>query len=1275
MKLKNSPVTPPPVISLALAALGFLSLPVQAAPKVILISLDGANPAILDPYTASNALPPGTGLRLLEAKGVKASRNNTINPSLTAAAHIAIATGSSAAANDVVANAFQYLASPFNGAPISGFGAAIGGYSIDGPLDSVGTAEPLWLALRAAGKTVTTATWPGGDGVNVTIPGLTGAVGSATNPIIQPASERTVDFTVPFGAATAPFQKGFNLTKSAFTAAPPATATQLTAAGKSFFGTVMQTNLETFTTGGVTYDIKAAAYDSTDDSLVNYDSIVIFNQAQGIQPGPFALPSTGPAYIKPGTVAAVTAGSQLPAPYPTLNGQRPIVIGHRGASGYRPEHTLESYRYAIELGADFVEPDLVSTSDGVLIARHEPLLSGTTNIASKPEFASRRTTKILDGVSTTDWFTSDFTLAEIKTLRAIQPSASRPQEFNGLYEIPTLQEIIDLVKTESLARGRTIGIYPETKHPTFHDNLNLSLEEPLVASLAAAGWNTASAPVYIQSFEVANLKDLNTKTPVKLVQLIDADDVNPDGSMSLVAPYAQPYDFVVSGDTRTYADLLTPAGLDFINDYADGVGPWKPYLLRTKIYDTNADNVAEDRNGDGVVNIKDRTVVADTGVIAAAHAAGLVVHAYTFRNDASLYGFSNPADEYRAFYHLGVDGLFSDFPDTAVAAIPAPSSTNLSALFYFEGHSSKAGTRYFVSNLASDLSTVRIARTSATFIPRSSPVPAVIANVDDINNNVGFWQPQADFRIVEKLDATPSTFAAFPDTELEGIYQDLVRHFVTYQTNVSLRAISNLPNADLAMIYIEQPDGSGHQWLLTDPRQSTDFNTPVIGVNQDPAKKGRYANYLRYAYQTANNAVQRVISSVGVDANGVPNSNIMVTSDHGFAPFHTQVQVAQILTNAGITGIGSTATSRVKIVTSGPAANIYINLQGREPGTPPVSRAEYIVLQKQIATALRAARDTNPVYAGPGGAPLFDKVYTRPLPADINDPAFGRMTSEEIGQDSGDVYALLDLGYNFDGRQTPVVTRQGDLSNAILSQPNFYGAHGYNPAKAEMSAVFYAAGPNILPGTLGEMSNIDIAPTIERILGVTPARTVQGEALLLGPAPLTLINAAIRKTHGAAGLFDFRMPLAGLRGVESRPAAAGGAHQLVFAFSNPIAAATASVTGGTAAIASSVISGTEVLVNLTGVTDGGKVTVSLTNITDASSNVLPAASLTVGFLLGDVNRDGIVNALDTSTVRSFVTTPGPISSINVTGDLKLDGKLTVADSAVVKANLGRSVAP
>ena len=186
--------------------------------------------------------------------------------------------------------------------------------------------------------------------------------------------------------------------------------------------------------------------------------------------------------------------------------------------------------------------------------------------------------------------------------------------------------------------------------------------------LTAAGWNHGAAPVYIQSFEVSNLQELNQLTDIRLVQLIDADDVKPDGSMSLVAPFAQPYDFVVAGDPRTFADLLTPAGLDSVNDYADGVGPWKPYLLRTRIFDPNHDGVADDRNGDGVVTINDREVVGDTGVIAAAHDAGLAVHAFTFRNDASQYGFSDPIAEYKAYYAIGVDGVFSDFPDTALAA-------------------------------------------------------------------------------------------------------------------------------------------------------------------------------------------------------------------------------------------------------------------------------------------------------------------------------------------------------------------------------------------------------------------------------------------------------------------------------------------------------------------------------------------------------------------------------------------------------------------------------
>ena len=356
---------------------------------------------------------------------------------------------------------------------------------------------------------------------------------------------------------------------------------------------------------------------------------------------------------------AITTGL---AASPSLISAQVLVIGHRGASGYRPEHTLASYNLAIDLGADYIEPDLVSTKDGVLIARHEPMLGSTTNVASHPEFTGYRSTKTVDGFPVTDWFASDFTLAEIKTLRAIQPNANRDQQYNGLYQIPTFAEVV------ALAKARGVGVYPETKHPTFHDGLGLSLEEPLLNVLALAGWNAAAAPVFIQSFEVSNLQELNQMTDVRLVQLIDADDVKPDGSMSLVAPFAQPYDFVVSGDPRTFADLLTPAGLNFVNDYADGIGPWKPYLLRTRIYDPNHDGVADDRNLDGVVTINDREVVGDTGVIAAAHAAGLVVHGFTFRNDASQYGFSDPITEYKAYYAIGIDGVFSDFPDTALKA-------------------------------------------------------------------------------------------------------------------------------------------------------------------------------------------------------------------------------------------------------------------------------------------------------------------------------------------------------------------------------------------------------------------------------------------------------------------------------------------------------------------------------------------------------------------------------------------------------------------------------
>ena len=356
---------------------------------------------------------------------------------------------------------------------------------------------------------------------------------------------------------------------------------------------------------------------------------------------------------------------------PTLNGDKALVIGHRGAAGYLPDHTLEGYKKAIEMGADFIEPDLVATKDGVLVARHEPNITGTTDVAQRPEFASRKTQKMVDGVKEEGWFASDFTLAEIKTLRAIQPMAERDQSFNGKFQIPTFDEVLDLAKAEGSKAGRTVGVYPETKHPTYHANLGLPLEDRLLATLAKYGYTSKGSPVIVQSFEVSNLKYLRTKTAVRLVQLVDADGVNADGSISLVAPYDKPYDFAVAGDARTFASLLSPAGLKEVKTYADGVGPWKPYLIASKQVDANQDGKPDDLNGDGKIDERDRVMMAPTDVVKNAHEVGLFVHAYTFRSEAKRLASDfkgNPKAEYRLFYQLGVDGVFSDFADHALAA-------------------------------------------------------------------------------------------------------------------------------------------------------------------------------------------------------------------------------------------------------------------------------------------------------------------------------------------------------------------------------------------------------------------------------------------------------------------------------------------------------------------------------------------------------------------------------------------------------------------------------
>jgi glycerophosphoryl diester phosphodiesterase len=350
----------------------------------------------------------------------------------------------------------------------------------------------------------------------------------------------------------------------------------------------------------------------------------------------------------------------------------PLVIGHRGgANGYLPEHTLESYALGIELGADYIEPDLVATKDGRLIARHEPNLIATTNVKDLPQFASRKRMATIDGATEEGFFASDFTLAEIKTLRAVQSFGERDQRFNGKFEIPTLEEVIDLAKRKSREKDRTIGIYPETKHPTYHQKLGLALEDRLLNALSRAGWNKRSAPVFIQSFETANLKYMRSRTQVRLIQLIDADDVNLDGSLAFNAPFDKPYDWVVSGRKGLFSDLTTPAGLAEVKSYADGIGPWKPYILSSKGTDANGDGKADDINGDGLVNDADRTLLPPTDLVTRAHNTGLLVHPYTFRNEQRRLASNfkgNPVNEYITFYELGVDGLFSDFADTAYAA-------------------------------------------------------------------------------------------------------------------------------------------------------------------------------------------------------------------------------------------------------------------------------------------------------------------------------------------------------------------------------------------------------------------------------------------------------------------------------------------------------------------------------------------------------------------------------------------------------------------------------
>lgn len=731
-------------IRLAVAALALTACAQPfAQPKVILISLDGAKPDVIENYLATGVLNPKIGLGLLKARGAVATQNITATPSLTAVSHIAIATGSTAVNNNIPGNSYHAVVQPI-GSFTSGFGGPIGGYQIS-PLapSPAPTAVPLWKTLREASpaRKVVTATWPGADGLDVALFGT-----GAPPPVVQPAvPTRTVNYTIPFGAFAGIGAEGYVKSGSDFTLDDGTFTAQLTAAGRTSFSPIRVTGPIGVTISGppvptffcspaatgapcgtstaartLSYTIRAAALDSTNDGATNYDTLVFFNNdapAPQIAPGPFALPRTGPAYAKVG-------------------------------------------------------------------------------------------------------------------------------------------------------------------------------------------------------------------------------------------------------------------------------GP--------------------------------------------------------------------------------------------------------SAKLFLEGTGNVVGTGYFVSFMAPDLSTVRFARYSLNSIPRNT---VVIADVDDANNNVGFWAPQPDFRIPERL--SPG-FGPFPDIELEAMYADLVTTFTSYQTRLAFRAISRNQDADLVMLYFEQPDGSGHQFTLTDARQPTSFqdnrtigapDNPPGATGQDPATIARYESYLKFAYQQANNAVQAIIKAVGVDAQGRPRSNILVVSDHGMAPFHTAVNLRNVLLEGGMT---TTQLGQLRLQTSGPSTNIYVNLAGRESGGT-VSTADYVTLQNQVTSILNAATDPNAFY-NPSAAKLFPQVFARPAGCG----QVGFCTDANIGQDFGDVFALMAEGYNFDGAQSPLVIRLGDLASSTppYSVPNFYGAHGYDSLLPSMSAILYAAGPNIKTGvTVPLINNIDIAPTVLQILGVTPAPTVDGTAI------------------------------------------------------------------------------------------------------------------------------------------------------------------------------------
>ncbi|MEV7155778.1 glycerophosphodiester phosphodiesterase [Streptomyces misionensis] len=365
--------------------------------------------------------------------------------------------------------------------------------------------------------------------------------------------------------------------------------------------------------------------------------------------GAAVLGASGAVLGLPGAARAAEARAAKPAGRGLKGLPVPTVIGHRGASGYRPEHTFGSYELALDLGADIVEAgDLCPTRDGHLVCRHEPEIGGTTDVADHPEFAGRKTTKVLDGVPTTGWFTEDFTLAELKTLRAIERiPANRPHNtlYNGRWEIPTFEEVLVWQDEQTRKRGKQVWIYPETKHPTYFRKLGLGLEERVAKLLRKHGKDGRNSPVILQSFEPTSIERLNRLVDNPLVVLLSTAD-------------SRPWDFVETGDPRTVADLITPKGLREIAGYAQGIGPTLDLVIPRKA---------------------DGTLAEPSSLVADAHRVGLILHPYTMRNEnpflpaefrkgGAVDGYGDAFGAFKAYFETGIDGVFTDNADTGILA-------------------------------------------------------------------------------------------------------------------------------------------------------------------------------------------------------------------------------------------------------------------------------------------------------------------------------------------------------------------------------------------------------------------------------------------------------------------------------------------------------------------------------------------------------------------------------------------------------------------------------